>query len=152
MAVRFSPGSVFLVPAGEHRALAVMTARSPYLAFYACRGEPDPAEIEDVCAGEPLFVVAVMRSAYSSGHWGRALRRLPETALPAIPPVFMQDIGSGACSIVEPGQSTRLMVPREQCIGLERYAVWSADHVESRLSDHYDERPNLFVESLKVTL
>jgi hypothetical protein len=141
-----------MVPAGGHRALAVMTARSPYIAFYSCRGEPDPAAIREICSGDPLFVIAVMRSAYSAGRWGRALGQLPENALPAIPPVFRQEIGSGACSIVEPGQSTRLSVPREECLGLERQAVWSAEHIESRLSDYYEGRPNIFVESLKVKL
>jgi hypothetical protein len=141
-----------MVPAGGQRALAVMTARSPYIAFYSCRGEPDPAAIHEICSGDPLFVIAVMRAAYSAGRWGRVLARLPETALPAIPPVFRQEIGSGACSIVEPGQSTRLSVPREECLGLERQAVWSAEHIELRLSDYYEGRPNIFVESLKVKL
>jgi hypothetical protein len=141
-----------MVRSGGHHALAVMTARSPYIAFYSCRGEPDPAAIQEICSGAPLFVIAVMRSAYSAGRWGRALGRLPETALPLIPPVFKQEIGSGACSIVEPGQSTRLSVPREECLGLERQAVWSAEHIESRLSDFYEGRPNIFVESLKVKL
>ncbi|MER7274755.1 hypothetical protein ABT369_09885 [Dactylosporangium sp. NPDC000244] len=115
-------------------------------------GEPDPAAIQEICTGDPLFVIAVMRSAYSAGRWGHALGRLPEKTLPAIPPVFRQEVGSGACSIVEPGHSTRLPVPREECLGLERQAVWSAEHIESRLSDHYEGRPNVFVESLKVKL
>ncbi|XVU20913.1 hypothetical protein ACQPZJ_26975 [Actinoplanes sp. CA-054009] len=141
---------MLLVPAGRFRVLAVMADRSPYVAFYACRGEFDDFDIKDFDAGDPLFVIAVMRSAYSSGRWGHSLGRLPETAVPTVPPVFRQEIGSGACSIIDPGRSTRLSVPKEECVGLEREAVWSAQHIESRLSDHHEGRPNIFVESLKV--
>ncbi|GAA2717373.1 hypothetical protein [Actinoplanes palleronii] len=152
MAISFNSGSVLLVPAGRYHALAVMTAKTPHIAFYSCRDEFDIADIGSLSANEPLFVIAVMKAAYSAGRWGQVLGQLRETAIPAAPPVFRQEIGSGACSIVEPGRSTRLLVPREECIGMERQAVWSAHHVESRLVDHYEGRPNIFVESLKVEL
>jgi len=54
---------------------------------------------------------------------------LPERDLPAIPPVFRQDILNGSWSIIEAGVSTRLSVPREECIGFERQAVWSEGRV-----------------------
>jgi hypothetical protein len=152
MAIRFMPGSVLLVPAGRYSALAVMTTQSPYIAFYSFRGQFNVAAIRDSCNNEPLFVIAVMRAAYSAGRWGRVLVRLPETAIPAAPPVFRQEIGSGACTVVEPGRRIRVLVPRVECIGMEREAVWSAHHVESRLSDHYEGRPNMFADSLKVKL
>lgn len=150
MGVRFVPGSALVLAAGQHRAVAVMTAKSPFIAFYAAPDEPNAVEIQGLCAGEPLFVIAVMRSAYASGRWGDVVDRLPKEELPAIPRRFRQDVVNGSCSIIEVGQPTRLLVPQEECIGLECDAVWSAEHVESRLSDHYDGRPNVWVESLKV--
>jgi hypothetical protein len=150
--VRFTPGSVLLVPAGIHRALAVMTAREPFIAFYGCDRDPEPSEIPALCAGRPLFVVGVDRAAYATGHWGPVLWRLPEQDVPAIPPIFHQDVINGACSIIEPGVSARLLVSREECIGLERQASWSKEHIESRLEDHYEGRPNVWVEAMRVKI
>lgn len=39
---------------------------------------------------------------------------------------------------------------REQCLGLECAAVWSAVHVESRLADHFAGRSNFWMESLSA--
>jgi hypothetical protein len=49
--VRFTSGSVLLVPARTHRALAVMTAREPFIAFYGCDRDPEQAEMPALCAG-----------------------------------------------------------------------------------------------------
>ncbi|GAA2909956.1 hypothetical protein Acy02nite_89310 [Actinoplanes cyaneus] len=152
MRIQFESGSVLLVPAGAHRALAVMTARAPFIAFYGCDRDPEPAEIPVLCSGRPLFVIGVDRAAYSNGYWGPMVVRLPEHNLPTIPPIFHQNVFNGACSIIEPGVSTRLLVPREECIGLERQASWSREHVESRLTDHYEGRPNRWVEAMRVEL
>ncbi|MBB2946396.1 hypothetical protein FB565_006164 [Actinoplanes lutulentus] len=129
-----------------------MTAREPFIAFYGCERDPEQAELPILCSGRPLFVIGVDRAAYSTGRWGTVLLRLPEQNLPAIPTVFHQDIFNGTCSIIEPGVSTRLSVPREECIGLERQASWPKEHVESRLTDHYEGRPNVWVEAMRVKL
>ncbi|MBP2705022.1 hypothetical protein JOL79_14485 [Microbispora sp. RL4-1S] len=38
----------------------------------------------------------------------------------------------------------------EECQGLERAAVWGVVHVEDRLRDHFDGRPNRWVESMRL--
>lgn len=118
--------------------VVLMLDRRPYCAFYA-RGTDDL-----------LFVVGVERSSYASGGWGPVVRRLPVESLPAVPPMVRQSAAGGACSIVQPGRTTRLAVPRAECVGLEREAVWSASYIVSRLEDHYAGRPNAFAESLRV--
>ena len=39
---------------------------------------------------------------------------------------------------------------REQCLGLERAAVWEPENIESRLADHYAGRPNAWADSLRL--
>jgi hypothetical protein len=38
----------------------------------------------------------------------------------------------------------------QECAGLEVAAVWDPEHVEDRLRDHFDGRPNIWVESIRL--
>ena len=40
----------------------------------------------------------------------------------------------------------------EDCVGLECAAVWDPCHIESRLLDHFENRPNKWVQSLALKL
>jgi hypothetical protein len=46
-------------------------------------------------------------------------------------------------------ESTTVAATRQECLGLERAAVWEPEHVEDRLRDHYAGVTNKWVESLK---
>ena len=39
---------------------------------------------------------------------------------------------------------------KEECIGLERAAVWEAEHVESRITDFFNSRENVWVKQLEL--
>jgi hypothetical protein len=55
------------------------------------------------------------------------------------------------CMIVEPvGREVRVM--KQDCVGLERAAVWAHEHLESRIADAYAGRPNRFLESLGLKI
>jgi hypothetical protein len=150
VAVRFTAGGVLRVPlAGERFAYAVMMAKFPYFAFYLMGTKIDE---QDGVDGQPLFVVAVQRNAYSGGRWGSVLLRLKDSDLPSIPPFFRQNVmRPDDCEIVEPTGVLRKVSPAE-CIGLEPDSVWAAIHIESRLEDYYANRPNVFVESTRLKL
>ncbi|GIH05499.1 hypothetical protein Rhe02_35660 [Rhizocola hellebori] len=150
MAVRFVSGGVLRVPLpGEEVAYAVMLATFPYVAFY---GEDDGLVDHKPPSGRPLFVVAVQKNAYSGGGWGPVLFRLGERDLPQIPSFYRQNVmRADDCEIVEASGVTRKASPAE-CIGLERSAVWAAVHIERRIQDHYANRPNAFLESMRLKL
>jgi hypothetical protein len=148
MVVRYAAGAVLRVPlAGDRFAYAVMLAVLPYVAFYsmdARLGEQHPPD------GEPL-VVGLERKAYSGGRWGKVVFRLRPQDIPPAPRFFRQNVmRPDDCEIIDPNTGeSRAALPRE-CVGLERAAVWAAEHVESCLEDHYAGRPNDFVESLRL--
>lgn len=150
MAVQFVPGGVLKVPLpGEEFAYAVMLAAFPYVAFY---GEDEGLVDQQPPIGQPLFVVAVQKNTYSGGGWGPILFRLEESDLPPIPSFFRQNVMRAEdCLIVDASGGTRKASPAE-CVGLERSAVWAAVHIESRLHDHYANRPNAFLESMRLKL
>ncbi len=68
--------------------------------------------------------------------------------LPAL--YFNQDpVNPAKILLTEDGVTGRLVRP-EECESYERLAVWDASHVEDRLRDHFEGRPNIWVESLRI--
>jgi hypothetical protein len=148
--VQFEPGAVFKVPVGDDDfAYAVMLEAFPYVAFY----HRDVAFNDQGAPDEPpMFTTLVAKVAYSTGGWGKPLRRLPESEIPPIPRFFWQSItNKNDCKIIEPVGRRITASPRE-CVGLEPEAIWSTEHIQSRILDTYAGRPNLFAESLQLKM
>jgi hypothetical protein len=148
VANRFTPGNAFKVPvSGDRVAYGVMLDTRPYFAFYSELPSESESHVET-----PLFFAAVHKSAYSTDRWGVPVLRLPKSSLPAIPPFFLQDVLNPAqCEIVDHHGNSRNARP-EDCVNLERSAVWEGEHIEQRLLDHYEGRENDDLESMKVKL
>ncbi|MDB5159690.1 MAG: hypothetical protein JWR50_4397, partial [Mucilaginibacter sp.] len=127
MSVRFAAGSVLRVPIpGGRLACGVMLATRPYMAFFDDRQVN--AEKLTGFEGSPLFIVAVHNSSYSTGRWGASLGHLPKDSLPPIPYFFRQNVlRPSDCVIVDSDGNTQTAAP-EDCLKLERSAVWSAEH------------------------
>jgi hypothetical protein len=146
----FEPGSILRVDLDHQwHSYARILARTR-IAFHDCRvsaPEEDPLAIVKTPV---LFVLAVGGRA-SKGHWPKVGYVPLETAPIPMPEQFMQDIGTGACQIVDEAFNTRPAKP-EECIALERVAVWDPVHVEERIRDHYAGRPNAHLAYMKVRL
>lgn len=119
----------------------------PLMAFYSFRSDSSldvPQIIEQAIA----FKIWVMNSAVTSGRW-RVIGYAPlEQEHEVSPWFFKQDAISKALSIYQNG--IERPASREECEGLECAAVWSAEHVESRLEDHFAGKANKWVEALKI--
>jgi hypothetical protein len=90
-----------------------------------------------------------MKSAYNTGRWPKVgTAPIPE-ALRGRVARFMQDAITKRLSISQDGGVTSRPATLDECRKLERLAVWSAEHVEDRLRDHYAGVPNKWVESLR---
>jgi hypothetical protein len=136
MIVRFITGSILKlqIPSGRV-AYGVMLATRPYMAFYADNEVEDDVAKMRSFDHSPMFIIAVHKSAYSNGRWGTVLYRLPKDALPTIPLSFRQNVfDSSDCEIVDAEGRVRKVLP-EECVNLERSAVWSAEHIEKRIED-----------------
>jgi hypothetical protein len=120
------------------------------MAFYGKHAEF--GEIGDA-RPDPLFVVMVIKGAFSAGRWGKPIHLLPESAIPRIPLFFTQSVTNRRdCTIVDHEARRKVRATPQECIGLEREAVWSPEHVEARLEDYCAGRPNIYAESLKPKL
>jgi hypothetical protein len=95
-----------------------------------------------------LFYVAVMHHAVKEKRWSVVGHKTLEAGLQS-PPRFIQDaLNKKRFEIYEHG--TIRPATRQECLGLEREAVWQPEHVEERIRDHYAGRPNKWVELLKI--
>ena len=102
----------------------------------------------EILAHSIAFRVAVHKSAWTTGRWKRIDRVMPEPALMQPQAKFMQDAIDGRLSIYLAGQVRPASL--NECVGLERCAVWDPEHVESRLRDHFAGRPNVWVKQLSL--
>lgn len=68
---------------------------------------------------------------------------------------FKKDALNGKLSIYHKGEQypnryIEYPATYEECVGLERAAVWNPEHVESRLLDHFRGQKNIWVEQLSL--
>jgi hypothetical protein len=140
-------GDVVQVPLedGWHSYAQVLPEAS--FAFYDARVESD-LPVDDIVKRPILFIVPVMEYAVKKGGWPIVGHVMPGQVVKS-PPRFIQDaLNKNHFEIYENGETRP--ATREECIGLERAAVWDPTHVQSRLLDHYAGRVNKWVESLKI--
>jgi hypothetical protein len=98
----------------------------------------------------PLFIVGVYNYVITSGRWKR-IGKLPiREEFKVIPMQFIQDAMLNSFELYNPNTGEITKSTKEACIGLERCAVWGAEHVESRIIDHYEGRPNIWVEQMAM--
>jgi hypothetical protein len=116
-------------------------------AFYDSRGTEE-VPVQQVILMPVLFIVAAMDDAVKEGRW-IVVGHAPFNGDPVLPPKFIQDpLDKNKFSLYENG----LIRPakRQECIGLERAAVWDPANVEDRLRDHYAGRKNETLELQKI--
>ena len=118
-------------------------------AFYDGRVNDD-IPVDQILALPILFTVPVMKHSVERGRWVVVGSAPLEDSLLNPPLFFMQDIlRKDQFQIYEKGGAIR-PATKEECLGLERAAVWDPTHVEDRLRDHYAGRENKWAESLKI--
>ncbi|MCY1074041.1 immunity 26/phosphotriesterase HocA family protein [Archangium lansingense] len=122
----------------------------PHVAFYDYRTTgPDP-DLDRIASKPVLFKIAVNLLAVKA--WELIGWRALEEHLTQPLVQFRQDVGDfRRCTIFDTAGNTRAASP-EECVGLERAAVWEQDSVEERLLDAFLGRPNAAEEHLKVRL
>lgn len=147
MARKKKPGTIVLIDLGEGYQVYARELQHPFEAVYDTR-TIDPMEPEQIINRPSLFIVAVFDKAFR--RWqkvGYALLRPNELT---VPDRFIQDvINPEDCRIIDVSGEER-PATIEECVGLEAAAIWDSDEVEDRVRDHYADRKNVWLESLKV--
>jgi len=107
--------------------------------------------LEQIANQKILFIVAVYDDAITSGRWIK-IGKLPlEPDLQLLPPKFIQDkLNPDSFELYNPNTGNTKSVIRQDCIGLERAAVWEPNQVEDRIIDYLNSKPNIWVERMKA--
>jgi hypothetical protein len=144
--IRRRIGDVVKIPLGTGYYGFGRILKEPLVAFYDLRVQAVP-NIETIISARVLFKVWVMNHAVTSGRWEVIGNRPLEPDMIAEPVFFKQDPINN--KFFKYYKSTAVAATRQECLGLERAAVWEPEHVEDRLRDYYEGVPNKWVESLK---
>ncbi|MFY0564951.1 Imm26 family immunity protein [Archangium lansingense] len=123
---------------------------SPYAAFYNDRTTSPDSDLDRIASKPILFRIAVRHLALDA--WEFIGRKDLEEHLNQPVVQFMQDLGDfRRCTIFDTAGNERDAAP-EECVRLERAAVWEQEGIEERLLDALLGRPNAAEERLKVRL
>lgn len=124
--------------------------------FYDCQAtEGEDVDVAGLEGTSVAFRVWVMDSAFKPSSTWRSIGKLPLRADESPDSRFAkQDPLTGALSIYwkDSAAGTWHEEPAtpEECAGLEVAAVWSAEHVEDRLRDHFAGRPDKWSSSMAI--
>jgi hypothetical protein len=112
----------------------------PYIAFYNYKTTEPSDDLDEIESKPVLFTQAVRLFGYD--RWANIGQRelRGEVAQPVAR--FMQDLGDYRKCVIFDSVGMEKQVAPEECIGLERAAVWDPHHIEERLLDTFEGRPN----------
>lgn len=145
-------GAIVKVPFNDGYHTYARILKDAHFAFYDCRTHNNmQKEISQIGSCQILFTIGVHNDVITSGRWQvLGLMKLePHLSIP--PPTFIQDSTDPTnISIYQNGIEHPATI--QDCIGLERLAVWDSEHVEERLRDHYSGQVNRWVELQKLII
>jgi hypothetical protein len=146
----YKPGTFLRISLSDGSFGYGRTLEMPYEAYYDYRTTTPDSDLDRIASKPLLFRIAVRHlkpSSWEAIGW-RALEE--KLTLPIV--LFKHSLGDfRQCTIFDTAGNSRKAEPQE-CVGLERAAVWEEFGVEGRLLDAFMGRPNLSVERMKVRL
>jgi hypothetical protein len=145
---KYSPGAVLRIQFADGSFGYGRLREFPFVAFYDFHTKERVSDLNEITSKSILFTLAVHESVQDT--W-EIIGEMPlEESLKQPVVQFMQDvIDYRKCWIVDSKGNKRQARP-EECLGLERAAIWQAQHVERRLLDTFMGRPNRSEEGAKV--
>lgn len=106
------------------------------MAFYDLKSKKED-ELQFIVSHPILFVTGVSHSAVTKGLWRKVgVLPLEENLMKFFPQYIQDPINQNHFRILL-GNGTEKEATLEECIGLERFASWTADGIEKRLNDYF---------------
>lgn len=108
-------------------------------------------EISKIIKNDLLFIVTIYSDVIPSGRWLKMSKAEINQQLSTLPMKFIQDpLDSDAFELYDPNTGDIRKATRKECEGLERSSIWAAEHVESRIRDHFAAKENTWVQQLTM--
>ncbi len=144
---RRTVGSIVTVPIDNY-CIHAQTLPETDMVFF------DTKELEDLSAksivsSNVIFRVACNNDAILDGRWVK-VGKAPLSEEHANPvPKFIQDALNPTKFEIYLGGQIR-PATKDECINLDRCAVWAINHIEDRIRDHYNNVPNVWVDQMRL--
>lgn len=140
--IRRKVGDIVKIELGDGVSAFARVLLEPLMAFYAITDRNAPS-LDEIVKAPVLFKIWVMNNAVTSGRWP-VIGNVPLGESMLVEQTFFKvDPLTKEYSLYRNGED--IPAKREDCIGLERAAIWSAAHVEDRLRDYFAGVPNKWV-------
>lgn len=121
----------------------------PLVAFLDHRDRGELKDFRDLVKKPAAFKIWVSNRPMKEGRWPVVGHVEPNAEILQPVRFFKQDAISRKLSITYNG-ADEVPATADECRKLERAAVWEPEHVADRLRDHFEGRPNRWVESLRM--
>ncbi len=149
--VRFTAGDIFQISLCDG-SFAYGQILEPEVFVFFDFNPKQPQELADIPNEIEAFCIWVTDYAVKFGQWSVLGNAPIANKFQRGFNFFKQDIISGELSVqtsLPNGIFKERPSTPSECMNLERAAVWDPEHVEDRLIDYFNNRPNKWQESLK---
>jgi hypothetical protein len=146
---RWSVGSIVAIEIEKDRFCYGLLLEQPHIAiFEGVYGPGFTPSDESLADAKVLFIICIYRYVISKSIWKKVGQAPTLAKRIEIPPFYVYDRSSNRYWIsFKDGK--RIPATREECIRLEREAVWESDAVEDRIRDTIAGRPNKWLEAMQ---
>lgn len=144
------PGSILEIQL-EDQSFSYAQVLKMGVAFFDLNVKDPLTDLNVILEKPVLFIIEIYDQIITKGRW-KIVGVMPIRPDFINPPLkFIQDqLDIDKFELYDPISGDIYPATREECIGLERAAVWEAEHVEERLIDHYNNRENKWVKMLSM--
>lgn len=98
-----------------------------------------------------LFIVMVYNEIINKGRWLKVGKLPIREDLVELPMKYIRDTQNPEkFELYNPNNGKIVPATKQQAMGLERTSVWAAEHLEERIRDYYEGKPNIWVEKMKI--
>ncbi len=120
-------------------------------AFFDYKAKEKLTDFQILNKCDVLFIVMVYNDVITQGKWLKVGKSSIREDLLIQPMKFIQDtIYPEKFELYNPNTGEIAPTTKEKVIGLERAAVWEANHIEDRIRDHYLGVPNVWLEQMSI--
>ncbi len=150
-------GSVLLLKLTNGKFAFGRIMRQDAICIYDCYSDTDDPNyyggIQGICALKKLFHVSVYDDVITKGVFEIiGFQEVKPEELLDIPPLYTQDLLNPDDCTIYYRDGRILPASKEECRGLDYFAVWEGYSVIERIEDHFEGRVNPYLESKKLRL
>ena len=140
-------GSILKIPVDNYYIHAQILEEVD-MVYFDTKGKEN-LSLHDITESPILFRVSTNDDAILNGKWKKIGKAEVKGELAKPVKKFIQDaLNPDKFKIYFNGEIRP--ATKKECERLDRAAVWAVNHIEDRIKDHYNNKPNIWVEQMSI--